>query len=100
VLEKRLTTARREIEKYPEYDYILINDRLEESIDLLKAIVLSERAQRSGIPLSDQQKSIRETAQRCLLSNERGRVQEVLATFAMTKARGRSNSAVSRGMGL
>jgi guanylate kinase len=88
VLEKRLTTARREIEKYPEYDYILINDRLEESIDLLKAIVLSERAQRSGIPLSDQQISIRKTAERCLLSHERERVQQVLATFAMSSAPG------------
>jgi guanylate kinase len=88
VLEKRLATARREIEKYPEYDYILINDRLEESIDLLKAIVLSERAQRSGIPLSDQQISIRKTAERCLLSHERERVQQVLATFAMSNAPG------------
>ena len=88
VLEKRLTTARREIEKYPEYDYILINDRLEESIDLLKAIVLSERAQRSGIPLSDQQKSIRKTAERCRLENERQRVQQVLATFVTAKAPG------------
>ena len=88
VLEKRLATARREIEKYSEYDYILINDRLEESIDLLKAIVLSERAQRSGIPLSDQQKSIRKTALRCRLENERERVQQVLATFVTAKAPG------------
>lgn len=88
VLEKRLTTARREIEKYPEYDYILINDRLEESIDLLKAIVLHERSQRSANPLSDQQLSIRATAERCKLANERGRVQQVLATFALTNAPG------------
>ena len=88
VLEKRLTTARREIEKYPEYDYILINDRLEESIDLLKAIVLSERAQRSGTLLSDQQKSIRKTAERCRLENERERVQQVLATFVTANAPG------------
>jgi guanylate kinase len=86
VLEKRLRTARREIEKYSEYDYILINDRLEESIDLLKAIVLSERALRSGLPLSDQQKSIRETAVRCLLEHERDRVQRVLATFKQDSA--------------
>ena len=86
VLEKRLTTARREIEKYSEYDYILINDRLEESIDLLKAIVLSERALRSGFPLSDQQQSIRKTAVRCLLDHERDRVQKVLATFKQDSA--------------
>ena len=86
VLEKRLTTARREIEKYTEYDYILINDRLEESIDLLKAIVLSERLQRSGISLSDQQLSMRKTAERCLLANERGRVNQILATFKQDDA--------------
>jgi len=86
VLEKRLATARREIEKYSEYDYILINDRLEESIDLLKAIVLSERAQRSGIPLSDQQLSMQKSAGRCLLNNEQGRVQQVLATFKQDSA--------------
>lgn len=88
VLEKRLTTARREIEKYSEYDYILINDRLEESIDLLKAIVLSERSRRSSFLLSDQQLSIRKTAERCLLDHERERVQQVLATFALTNAPG------------
>ncbi len=88
VLEKRLTTARREIEKYPEYDYILINDRLEESIDLLKAVVLSERALRSGIPLSDQQLSMRKAAERCLLANERGRVNQILATFKQDDAAG------------
>ena len=92
VLEKRLTTARREIEKYSEYDYILINDRLEESIDLLKAIVLSERAQRSGISLSDQQLSMRKTAERCLLANERGRVNQILATFQQDDAAGAQGS--------
>ena len=88
VLEKRLATARREIEKYPEYDYILINDRLEESIDLLKAIVLSERTRRSGIPLSDQQISIRKTAESCRLDHERERVKQILATFATFNAPG------------
>src|SRR5262249_27204408 len=47
---RRLDTARREIEKYPNYDYILINDRLEQSVDRLQAIVLGVRIQRSGKP--------------------------------------------------
>ena len=43
VIHRRLDAARREIENYDKYDYILINDKLEESIDSLQAIVLSER---------------------------------------------------------
>ena len=50
VILRRLDTARREIENYDKYDYILVNDRLEESVDVLRAIVLAERARRSGRP--------------------------------------------------
>src|SRR5437016_4113847 len=49
VIRRRLATARREIENYVNYDYILINDRLEQSVDRLQAIVLGERIRRSGI---------------------------------------------------
>jgi guanylate kinase len=45
-IHRRLDAARREIENYDKYDYILINDKLEESSDSLQAIVLSERLQR------------------------------------------------------
>ena len=54
VIHRRLDTARREIENYEKYDYILVNDRLEQAVDELKAIVLSERARRSGRPLTDE----------------------------------------------
>ncbi len=47
VIARRLATASREIENYDKYDYILINDILEESIDSLQAIVLSERSRRT-----------------------------------------------------
>ena len=40
VIARRLAAAKREIENYDKYDYILINDDLEESIDRLEAIVL------------------------------------------------------------
>jgi guanylate kinase len=43
VIQRRLETASREIEKYTEYDYILVNDQLGDSIDALKAIILTER---------------------------------------------------------
>jgi guanylate kinase len=42
-LLRRLETAKREIEKYTEYDYILVNDQLDDSIDALRAIILTER---------------------------------------------------------
>jgi guanylate kinase len=44
VIEGRLAGARREIERYRDYHYVLVNDRVEETAELLKAIVLAERA--------------------------------------------------------
>ena len=52
MIQRRLVTASREIENYMKYDYILVNDRLEESIETLKAILLAERLKRSGTQLS------------------------------------------------
>ena len=43
VIRRRLDTARREIENYSKYDYILVNNLLEQSADELKDIVLAER---------------------------------------------------------
>ena len=48
IIQRRLQTASREIENFSQYDYILINDRLEQSIDILKSIVEAERLKRSG----------------------------------------------------
>src|SRR6185369_10612033 len=48
VIEKRLMTASLEIENYGKYDYILVNDALEDSIERLRAIILSERNHVSG----------------------------------------------------
>lgn len=48
VIERRLKTATQEIEKYGKYDYILVNDNLDESIDALKAIILAERLRATG----------------------------------------------------
>jgi len=47
IIRRRLETASREISNYELYDYILVNDRLEDSIERLKAIVLRERLRRS-----------------------------------------------------
>ena len=52
VIQRRLIGAAKEIENYSKYDYILINDRLEQSIDELRAIVLAERLPRSRADIS------------------------------------------------
>ena len=52
VIQRRLVNATREIENYTNYDYIIVNDRLEDSLDALVAIVLSERRRRSGTALA------------------------------------------------
>jgi guanylate kinase len=41
---RRLATAREEITAYPEYDYVVVNDEIEPSVDRVRAIVLAERA--------------------------------------------------------
>jgi len=89
-IELRLLTAKREIEEYDKYDYILINDKLEESVERLRALVLSERQQRSGVPLSDEDKRYLELAESCRLSNAREKVQPILASFGVPAHSARS----------
>jgi guanylate kinase len=43
VIEQRLKTARREIMQYYDYDYLIINNDLKESVGELKAIILGSR---------------------------------------------------------
>jgi guanylate kinase len=43
-IRDRLAAARREVERYQDYHYVLINDDVEETTELLKAIVQAERA--------------------------------------------------------
>ena|ERR1035437_768366 len=78
IIQRRLDTASREICNYNHYDYILVNDRLEDSIEALKAIVLSERLRRSGREPSGE---VRRLAERCRLENVRESIQSILATF-------------------
>jgi len=80
-IRKRLDGARREIENYPNYDYILVNDHLEQSVDELQAIVLGERCKRSGKSVSPDERRYLEIAKKCLKSNMEDKVKEILATF-------------------
>jgi guanylate kinase len=42
--ERRLQAARRECDRAPQFDYLVTNERLEEALILLEAIVLAERS--------------------------------------------------------
>jgi len=81
VIRRRLDTARREIENYSKYDYILVNNLLEQSADELKAIVLAERILRSGTKPAQQQLALLETAKACRLDQARERIRPILASF-------------------
>lgn len=83
VIRRRLQEARKEIENYPNYDYILVNDRLEHSIAQLKAIVAAERLQRSGAKPSTEDALVLAAAESCLLPNVRQRAEQILASFAL-----------------
>lgn len=43
-MQRRLQTARAEVAAFTEYDYVIVNDELETSVDQLHAIVTAERA--------------------------------------------------------
>ena len=83
IIRRRLAGARKEIENYPYYDYILINDLRERAVDELQAIVLGERSKRSGKPLSPQEKQYLETAQKCLKPRMEEKIRSILASFPM-----------------
>jgi guanylate kinase len=90
VIQRRLVTASREIENYSKYDYILVNDRLEESIDALKSILLAERLKRSGAQgqQSADDTNLTAKAECCRLNKVRERLQPILASFEKAVAPG------------
>jgi guanylate kinase len=82
VIKRRLETASREIEKYSEYDYILVNDQLGDSIDSLKAIILTERLRASGRePSRTDEQSLAELAESRKLENVRPALGPILESF-------------------
>jgi guanylate kinase len=81
VIQRRLDTATREIENYQRYSYILVNDQLEDSIRLLRAIVRGERLLRAGRELSAEEAKVVATADLCRLANARSRLQPILESF-------------------
>jgi guanylate kinase len=81
VIQHRLDKATSEIENYPRYTYILINDQLEDSIKLLRAVVRGERLLRAGRPLSEEEGKTVALADGCRLANVRGRLRRILDSF-------------------
>jgi guanylate kinase len=81
VIQRRLDTATREIENYKRYNYILVNDQLEDSIKALRAIVRGERLARAGQPLSPEETETVVLAERCRLANVRDRLKAILDSF-------------------
>jgi guanylate kinase len=90
VIQRRLVTASREIENYSKYDYILVNDRLEESIEALKSILLAERLKRSGAQGqgSAEDTNLMAKAEGYRLENVRERLQPILTSFERAVAPG------------
>jgi guanylate kinase len=80
-IRRRLEAAKREIEQYDRYSYVLVNDQLEKSIERLEAIVLSERLRREQRTLSEPENTIVQRAERLRLANLKDKVQPILASF-------------------
>jgi guanylate kinase len=91
VIQRRLTAATREIENYDRYNYILINDHLEESIEILQAIVRSERLLRAGRTLSSDESKTVQLADCCRLANVRERLKPILDSFRAPDDSGAGN---------
>jgi guanylate kinase len=81
IIQRRLQTASREIENFSQYDYILVNDRLEQSIDILKSIVEAERLKRLGTALTAKDDAVLAVAHGALRTQMLHQVQTILATF-------------------
>jgi len=84
-IQRRLEEARREIENYDKYDYILVNDHLDDSVKALEAILLSERQKRAGNPDAN----LAVLAENCRLENVRDRLDPILQSFREVVAGGK-----------
>jgi guanylate kinase len=89
VIQRRLETAKQEIENYYKYDYILVNDELQDSIAALKSILFAERLNRSpGQPRPADTEKIIAAAEPWRLNNVRERLRPILASFEQAAAPG------------
>jgi guanylate kinase len=83
-LYRRLSEASKEIEKYRDYGYILVNDILDRAVAQLEAIVLAERFYRNGEPIAYRSRRVLEVAAACRLANSQERLKPVLEAFGIS----------------
>ena len=84
VIARRLAKARHEIENYDDYDYILVNDVLDQAVEELGAIVASERVRR-GHPTNGagDLAQLLALAENCRRGHATERLAPVLASFGV-----------------
>ncbi len=87
-LYRRLSEASKEIEKYREYSYILVNDILDRAVAQLEAIVLAERFYRNGEVIAYRSRRVLEVAAACLQMNSQERLKPVLEAFGILGSNG------------
>jgi guanylate kinase len=86
IIQRRLQTASHEIENFSRYDYILVNDRLEQSIDTLQSIVEAERSKHFSVAPTSRDEAVLATADRALRAHMMPQVQTILATFDLSRS--------------
>ena len=86
IVQRRLQEASREIEKYSQYDYILVNEKVEPAIDVLQSIVKAERLKRSPEPPRPEDEQALANAELAERRNMMEQVQTVLATFEESRS--------------
>lgn len=84
-IQRRLQTASREIENFREYDYILVNDRVDPAIDTLKAIVRAERLRRASAPPGPEEEVVLAKANEARRPRMMDQVQSILASFDLSR---------------
>jgi guanylate kinase len=82
-IARRLAKARGEIENFRQYRYILVNDILEDAVETLKAIVITERARRHGASPDPETARMMQLADKCRQGNSGDRLYPVLSSFGL-----------------
>ncbi len=90
-LYRRLSEASKEIEKFREYTYVLVNDILDRAVAQLEAIVLAERYYRNSEPIAFRSRRVLEVAAACRQSNSHERLKQVLEAFGIDGSSGQQN---------
>ncbi len=87
IIQRRLQGASREIENYSQYDYILVNEKVESAIDILQAIVKAERVKRTSEMHGAEDDRVLATAELAERQHMMEKVQTILATFDFSGTR-------------